>query len=633
MKIRFSFAMLILFAAVSACAQISGDVLGAHDLSPSGGSSVKGSLSGACLYCHAPHSGLSSRSGAPSRALWNQQLSTAQYKGLYTSTTNQGTQPQLGGHSNLCLSCHDGTVAPGQTIAYGAASISNAMPSPWGTNLATAHVMDLASAGASTHPFSLALPIKDAPYLVASFAAERKTADPSGRVKLIDGNIECTTCHEPHAQSVDGSDQNFLVRTNSDDGLCTACHDMSRTTIDTPTTSALATTSAVKTMAVRTMTVQSTATRSSTLAVSHATASVRATPQHTCTACHNLHQGRTPDSLLAGKDEQACATCHAKTQTQAASASDVFSEFAKGGHPLPDSKNVHAAHEPALLNQNRHATCADCHDSHSAQPTTSFGAAPEIRSAQQGAVGISGDDGVTAKGAGAQYETCLRCHGSSTGKLADLRFGYLPVRTDLGGDPYDVRSQFALSALSAHPVMRDRASSLPQPSLLTRMMNLDGTTEGRLIGARIFCTDCHNSDDNREFGGTGANGPHGSKFSHILERRYEFTRAPAPGQQVTNLFPDPDLSSFGPYAMCAKCHDLKQVVADTSFAQHSRHIKAGFSCSTCHTAHGIGTQSAATSGERLLNFDLGVVAANGATPISYNRANSTCSLVCHGHAH
>jgi hypothetical protein len=38
------------------------------------------------------------------------------------------------------------------------------------------------------------------------------------------------------------------------------------------------------------------------------------------------------------------------------------------------------------------------------------------------------------------------------------------------------------------------------------------------------CLECHNSDDNREFGGTG---PHGSKWGHILERRYELSQAMA----------------------------------------------------------------------------------------------------------
>ena len=78
--------------------------------------------------------------------------------------------------------------------------------------------------------------------------------------------------------------------------------------------------------------------------------------------------------------------------------------------------------------------------------------------------------------------------------------------------------------------MHASSSSLPQPSLLPNMLNLDGIKQGRAMGTQILCTDCHNSDDNREFGGTGANGPHGSKWTHILERRYEFSQARAPGQ-------------------------------------------------------------------------------------------------------
>ena len=153
------------------------------------------------------------------------------------------------------------------------------------------------------------------------------------------------------------------------------------------------------------------------------------------------------------------------------------------------------------------------------------------------------------------------------------------------------------------------------------------------MGTQIFCTDCHNSDDNREFGGTGPNGPHGSKWTHILERQYVMSQAPAPGMPITNLFPTPDLSANGPYALCGKCHDLKQVVANTSFTEHARHINSGFSCSTCHTAHGMGAITGTISGERLVNFDLNVVAPNGTTPITYSRATNSCALTCHQYVH
>jgi hypothetical protein len=194
--------------------------------------------------------------------------------------------------------------------------------------------------------------------------------------------------------------------------------------------------------------------------------------------------------------------------------------------------------------------------------------------------------------------------------------------------------QFALNATSSHPVTHVRSSFLPQPSLLSNMLNLDGISRGRPMGTQILCTDCHNSDDNREFGGSGPNGPHGSRWTHILERRYEFSQAAAPGQLVSNLFPNPDVTVAGPYGLCAKCHDLpNQIEKNTSWTQHSTHINAGFSCSTCHTAHGMGAASGTISGERLVNFDMNVVAANGGLPISYSRAANSCVLVCHQVAH
>jgi len=94
-----------------------------------------------------------------------------------------------------------------------------------------------------------------------------------------------------------------------------------------------------------------------------------------------------------------------------------------------------------------------------------------------------------------------------------------------------------------------------------------------------------------------------------------------------------DPAGGGPYSLCAKCHDLSQILSNTSFSEHARHINDGFSCSTCHTSHGMGAPSANISGERLVNFDINVVGPNGANPVSYSRATNSCSLTCHNHAH
>ena len=76
-------------------------------------------------------------------------------------------------------------------------------------------------------------------------------------------------------------------------------------------------------------------------------------------------------------------------------------------------------------------------------------------------------------------------------------------------------------------------------------------------------------------------------------------------------------------------------MSNASFSKHALHINAGFSCSVCHTAHGVGASSASVSGERLVNFDLGVVAQNDSSkaPISYSRGTGTCTLKCHNVDH
>jgi hypothetical protein len=340
---------------------------------------------------------------------------------------------------------------------------------------------------------------------------------------------------------------------------------------------------------------------------------------------------------------QNCMTCHNRGSNITPAIPNVYAEFAKIAHPYPSGNNSHDSNEAALLNNNRHATCVDCHSPHASQQVTSFASPvpPVIRGSQAGAVGISATDGTTVMNPAVnQYENCLRCHGTSSNKQSLAVFGYLPTWAVAAGDPLNLIPQMTATSTSSHPVMHDRSSALAQPSLLGYMLNLDGRTQGRAMGTRILCTDCHNSDDNREFGGAGPNGPHGSQYLHILERRYEFSQvlpAPAggPGSAIQNLFPSPilDPAANGPYSLCAKCHDLNQIVSNTGFTEHARHINDGFSCSTCHTAHGMGAASASISGERMVNFDINVVGPNGTNPISYSRASNSCTLTCHNHAH
>ncbi|HZD31747.1 MAG TPA: cytochrome c3 family protein, partial [Candidatus Angelobacter sp.] len=530
--------LVFLLLSLATSQQPPADVLGMHNLSPASGSTLyvpTGNLG--CTYCHAPHSGLGGVT-----PLWNQQLSKSTYIPYNSTTYHQtgNTQPPLGVTSSLCLSCHDGTVAVGQTAAYGkVTTVGSWTPGDtFGSDLT------------SSHPFSLVTPIKDTADLQASLVAQGKTADPLNKVNLVNGNVECTSCHDPHTQSIDTIAQDFLVRDGSSGQICLACHDPNRV-VQGQINLLAGWPSSIH---------QSAATKVATNAHVGPYPTVA---QNGCVSCHMEHDANGPARLLRqaspaapGIDPatQDCMTCHNGGTFLSPAAPNIMAEVNKVGHPLPKGTNAHDAAEPAVLMNNRHATCVDCHSAHASNQVITFAAPPTMRVSQSGTVGVSALDGITVlTPAINQYETCLRCHGTGPGKQQQIIYGYSPLRLVAMPDALNVIPEFSPSATSSHPVMHDRSSPLSQPSLLTNMLTLSGQVSGRTTGPRIFCSDCHNSDDNREFGGLGANGPHGSVNAHILERNYQFSQAAAPGGIVTNTFPNPDLSVNGPYAMCAKC--------------------------------------------------------------------------------
>jgi len=117
--------------------QFSGDVLGAHNMGPGGQGPLRGGALPPCQYCHAPHSG---NGRGP---LWAQTYSSQTYNLYHSSTTPTQTmeQPPIGRPSSLCLSCHDGTIAPGQTVPYGKIQLQGMMSASdiLGTSLLNSH--------------------------------------------------------------------------------------------------------------------------------------------------------------------------------------------------------------------------------------------------------------------------------------------------------------------------------------------------------------------------------------------------------------------------------------------------------------------------------------------------------------
>jgi predicted CXXCH cytochrome family protein len=603
---------------------INGDVLGVHDFS-SGTSPVHGNQANACTYCHIPHHGSKT-------ALWNQTLSSHPYT-LYGSgtTQNSSVQPIAGSPSTLCLSCHDGTVAIGQTIAIGQLPVAGAVTNGKMTN-------GLGFTLEGSHPFSLQLPMKDSASLVQGFASSGTIDDSTKSVHLIGGNIECSTCHDVHNQYIDKKSLNFLVRDNSGGGLCLSCHGTTPRTVNG------------RTNPLDRWLVSSHATSSNTVAPQANFGNRTTVADYACANCHEPHNSagagllRKTTYTVATDDNtsKACLICHDGSDKLAQPIRNVLADFQKIGHPFADASNPHTVGEDTVLNHNRHTTCADCHQPHASAETTNFGPGPNLRPSQQGIAGVS-MDGSNLAVATNQYENCLRCHGASTDKQSPATFGYLPARVLFTGDALNLMLQFGNSALSFHPVMRDLATA-PGGSVLPAMLDVTGKVPVRPMGTRLLCTDCHNSDTNREFGGSGPNGPHGSKYDHILERQYVASYVAAgpwpsagPGTLIQNPVPglapgDARLTpgNNGPFEMCAKCHDLNYIIsknppAPGTFA-HGSHLSSGASCSVCHSAHGVQQGTAGVSGQHLVSFDMNVVRPKNGV-ISFS--NSNCTLTCH----
>ena len=101
-------------AATAAQAQMAGDVMGMHNLQPGQQIADHRRASGLlrllpCSALRSEHAASGTRSSPPRPT----RCTTA------TPQKNTGMQPVLGFDSNMCLSCHDGTVAVGATVAYG----------------------------------------------------------------------------------------------------------------------------------------------------------------------------------------------------------------------------------------------------------------------------------------------------------------------------------------------------------------------------------------------------------------------------------------------------------------------------------------------------------------------------------
>ncbi|MGE5623617.1 MAG: hypothetical protein ACM3UP_01175 [Methanocella sp.] len=233
-----------------------------HDLSASGHAEVATTESQVCVFCHTPHN---SRTIGP---LWNRNNNAAAYS-VYASESLDATvsapTPGADGRvatmasgSDLCLSCHDGTISVASVVKNAFHNdgtrpnieLPATLPTPYaldangklvrtgnlGTDLSNDHPVGFDYAAARTAE-NTRLGRTDAQSQLAATKVRGSQAFVDGAVNptngtgvdlpLFAGKMECDTCHNVHDPGADGGTMTlypFLRADMNASKLCFTCH-------------------------------------------------------------------------------------------------------------------------------------------------------------------------------------------------------------------------------------------------------------------------------------------------------------------------------------------------------------------------------------------------------------------------
>ena len=495
-------------------------------------------------------------------------------------------------------------------------------------------------------------------------------------LRLENGVIMCSTCHDVHSQAAQpfgpgvpayagagtGAGRHFQRTANETSQMCVDCH-APRNVI----------TAAQGSHPVGVVVPAGGAYKSPTLLpLDEAEAKVR------CQTCHTLHYAPASNGLLVRVSNVTtlCSDCHtlADTATPASHMSATSGVLWPGGrttsgwttfpqetdtsqrgactschqpHGWPNAANT-AQDYASLLVEGEEKLCYTCHDADgpaSRKVEAEFAKASRHAVASTSGVHVPGEPATVAS----RHVECDDCHnshwtkarvslpGSSTsprvasGPLARVR-GIDKTGAEVTQAAYEYEVCFRCHADSQNLPAASTPRQFPQTNLRLEFAGTyasyhavaaagKNTSVPSLItpwtsSSYMACTSCHNNNTGPTAGGTGPNGPHGSTNPRLLERRY--------------VTADNTSYSAANYALCFKCHSATSIMNDASFKDHNKHINGERTpCNVCHDPH------ASSGTPKLINFDTRVVTPyNGRIEFRSTGPNQgLCTLTCHGQQH
>ena len=401
-----------------------------HNFSVTSGNAVRATdTTEICVFCHTPH-GATTSVPAP---LWNRSLSQANYTPYSSASIDALGLDQPGGSSKICLSCHDGTIAIGNVNVLGG-NKTDGNPGtadinmtgtgaggtmPQGSGAQTGFTRILGTNLTNDHPISFAyddaLALRDGELRSPSATAHIGNRVPGIKpdVPLENGQLQCTSCHDPHIRDTTEANIKFLrlnrLQKNPPAGgtfdkvndiVCLACHDKEGYVNSSHADAVVAD-----------------ETYTSTAAVLREFPANTKVWQASCLNCHDPHtvEGSRrllregTDSPLSPKSggssamEETCYQCHSSTGgvlvnqgTTGFQVPNIKTDFQSLRHmPIADQPEAHDIGTAAVSQAgkdflesrqklglgaptDRHAECTDCHNPHRVTKNRRFNDNPGV---------------------------------------------------------------------------------------------------------------------------------------------------------------------------------------------------------------------------------------------------------------